>query len=75
MQARLGPASKKAKKKAPVLVSLKVKNALNKHFYTKEAQKMMKDSESKPIMAEKKVSQHTLGLHDTFDLLSELGVW
>ncbi|KAI5676396.1 hypothetical protein M9H77_07346 [Catharanthus roseus] len=33
----------------------------------------IKEFESKPIMAEKKVSQHTLGLHNAFDLLSELG--
>lgn len=72
-QASPGPASKKAKGKAPISSLINAWSTFVKHFYTKEAQERIHDFESKPIVAKKRVSQETLKLYNTFDLLSGLG--
>lgn len=65
-----GPASKKARVKAPMFASLKAKNIYNKHFYIKEAHDRMHDFKGKTIVSEKKVSQETLQLYNALDLLN-----
>lgn len=48
-------------------------NALNHPFYTNETEHRMKDFTSKPIMAEKRISQQVLAMYNALELLNGIG--